>query len=450
MAVTINKDSGLPRRRTVTRMWARVARITGFPVGNRRHRAAVVILAAAAGGLVLVACSSSVAGSSAGSASTAKGSAITVMTIGPVNTQLTPYPQIPETATLYADYANAHGGVANHKLNVLTCDDQGIPNQATACAREAVSDHVVAVVGSFSTNDGLIISALQQAHIAYFGTCCGFSTQDLNSPVSFPIGSQTMIGVGIGVAAAHVCAKTGFINIALAPYQAYYDGLEKTAMKGSGKTFAVESDMPITTSDVTPYVAKVASGTDCIMSVLPQANWQLMVPAIAQAGDHQRLIGMQGNLDITSCAGQTATCNNAVVVGLYPDLASKPFANFRAAIAQYNAPSKYDYDSLAGLGTWAAYTAFTNIVSGIHGSVTAASFLAAASHATHVSTGGETPVLNFTKLWNVKGQGRFFNRDVVFEEYENGALKPIDSNEFFNMTPAYFGQAVVGLTLPKS
>ena len=427
-------------------------RTIGRAPSLRRHRlpnrGLAVCLAAAA--LLLTACSSAASSGSAssGAAASPGGSAITVMTVGPVNTALTPYPQIPEAAKLYADYANAHGGIAGHQLVVLTCDDQGVPDQATACARQAVSDHVVAVVGSYSVNQGLIIPILQSAGIAYFGTCCAFTTQDLTSPVSFPIGSQTMIDVGIGTAAGSACSHIGFVNVALAPYQAFFDKLERTALTPSGKTVSAESDMPLTASDVTPYIAKVVSGTDCIMSDLPQANWQLMVPAIAQAGGHQRLIGMQGNLDVTSCAGQNATCDGAVVVGLFPDLSSAPFADFRQAIATYHAPSKYDYDSLAGLGTWAAYSAFADIVSGIKGTITAASFLAAASHASDVTTGGETPVLNFTKLWNVAGQGRFFNRSVVFEEYQNGTLKPIDNNRFFDMTPAYFGKTVPGLAIP--
>jgi ABC-type branched-subunit amino acid transport system substrate-binding protein len=424
-------------------------RTTGRAPGTRRHRIPNRGLAAclAAAGLLLTACSSAASSSSA-SGSAAASPAITVMTIGPVNTALTPYPQIPEAAKLYAEYANARGGIAGHPLTVLTCDDQGVPDQAMACAREAVSDHVVAVVGSFSINQDLIIPILQSAGIAYFGTCCAFSTQDLTSPVSFPIGSQTMIDVGIGAAAGSACSRIGFVNIAGAPYQAFFDKIEHTALTPSGKPVTAEADMPITASDVAPYIAKVVSGTDCIMSDLPQANWQLMVPAIAQAGGHQRLIGMQGNLDVTSCAGQDATCKSAIVVGLFPDLSSAPFADFRQAIATYHAPSKYDYDSLAGLGTWAAYTAFADIVSGMKGSITAVSFLAAASHADDVTTGGETPALNFTKFWDVAGQGRFFNRSVVFEEYQNGTLKPIDDNRFFDMTPAYFGRAVPGLAIP--
>src|SRR5271154_2568808 len=188
--------------------------------------------------------------------SAASSAPIKVMTIGPVNTQLTAYPQIPEAAKLYADAANAAKGVAGHKLDVINCDDEGIPAQAETCAHDAVADKVCAVGGSYSINQGLIIPILLPAHIAYFGTCCAFSPQDLTDKNSFPIGSQTMIGVGIGVAAANACDHIGFVSVGLAPYQAYYHNLESTVVAGEKKTIAVESDPPITATDMTPYVAQ--------------------------------------------------------------------------------------------------------------------------------------------------------------------------------------------------
>src|SRR5215475_10174869 len=97
---------------------------------------------------------------------------LTVYTFTDVDTQGPQYKNIAETARVYGRWANAHGGVAGYKLNVKFCDAHGTPTAATACARKAVADHAVAVIGSFTFTGDAIVPTLQAAKIPYFGLCC--------------------------------------------------------------------------------------------------------------------------------------------------------------------------------------------------------------------------------------------------------------------------------------
>ncbi|MGW0585109.1 ABC transporter substrate-binding protein, partial [Streptomyces sp. NPDC002920] len=75
---------------------------------------------------------------------------IVVMTWAPVGTAATNKPGMTSFARAYARWVNAHGGLGGRKLTVLTCNDHNNTVSAAACARRAVREKAVAVVGSYS------------------------------------------------------------------------------------------------------------------------------------------------------------------------------------------------------------------------------------------------------------------------------------------------------------
>src|SRR4051794_17803977 len=121
--------------------------------GDRMHRWRVlgVIVAILASAAVIAACgggdnqnSSSNDGGSGASAATATstpaankptGTPIKTMTVAAVNWNGPAYPNILETAKLYAKYINDRGGIAGHPLEVEVCDEMGDPNQLATCGR---------------------------------------------------------------------------------------------------------------------------------------------------------------------------------------------------------------------------------------------------------------------------------------------------------------------------
>ena len=116
------------------------------------------------------------------------GTPIKVMTEAPVDSPLVSYPNIPGAAKVYAQWINAHGGIAGHPLQVITCDDRADAAEAASCARKAAAAGVVANVGSFTLDASRAIPILEKAKIAWFGVCCTLVAQETSSKISFPMG----------------------------------------------------------------------------------------------------------------------------------------------------------------------------------------------------------------------------------------------------------------------
>jgi ABC-type branched-subunit amino acid transport system substrate-binding protein len=407
-----------------------------------------------AGTITLAACGSSggssaasSSGASSGSSATTaaaapKGTPIKVMTIASVHYNGPSYPNILEAATLYGQWVNAHGGLNGHPLQVQTCDDQSDPNVLANCGRKAVSNGDTAVVGSFTLNGNSVVPLLAASKTAWFGICCAVEADELTNAASFPLGS------GIATATGEVVEawKLGCRKIAGVALQSGFTAFEKTLMtnglKSVGGTLAKFVTIPLTAQDYSPQVAQATEGTDCIAGAISDTNWLSFLPAFQQSGSKQRLFGAQGNLDDKVAKAFPQATQNSISVGSYPDLVAPPFATMRAAMKQFNAPTNLDYNSLASLGTWAAYTAFANIVKTMTGPINNKTFFAAASKASHVTTAGMAPAVNFTKPWTngLPGFARLFNRAVTYEIGKSGKFVPFNNNQFVDLTNAILGK----------
>src|SRR6185369_17658429 len=97
----------------------------------------------AAGALSLTACSS---GGSGGSKAGSSSDPIKIMAFGSFSQPPFAVPEIVTGAQAAVARVNREGGVAGRQVALVTCDDKGNPNGAAACGREAVTDHVAAVV----------------------------------------------------------------------------------------------------------------------------------------------------------------------------------------------------------------------------------------------------------------------------------------------------------------
>jgi ABC-type branched-subunit amino acid transport system substrate-binding protein len=388
--------------------------------------------ATTSGGAATTAGGASATTSGGGAAPT--GEPIKVMVTAPVNTQLPPYPNIPGAAEIYEKYINDKGGIAGHPLDVVTCDNKGDPNEGANCARQAVDQKVVAVVGSFTFDASRIIPVLEQAKIPWFGGCCPLVSQEFTSPDSYVLGSL-LPGMGAGLGwkmAQDGCKNPVFLVLDIPAGDVAFPAVKNAYKAGGGDPNAFkEVKISAVPQDYSAQVAEATDGTDCIDGGIADSNWAAWLPAMAAAGATQRLYGLQGNLNGKIAEQFPELTEGGVVSGSYPDITADVWKDYRASLEKYDAPD-LDWNSLAGLGTWAGLTAFTKIVEGMSGEINNVTFTDAANKTSELDTGGMIGVLDLTKPYTGFGGNfpRIFNRTVFFDTIKDGKLTPLDDKAY--------------------
>jgi branched-chain amino acid transport system substrate-binding protein len=369
------------------------------------------------------------------------GEPIKVMTVTTLNAAGPTYQNIANTANAYAEYINARGGIAGRPLEVTVCDEQFDPAIATTCARQAVEEDMVSIVGSFTFFAESIVPVIAESSITWFGPCCAITPSELTSPYSFPIGNQPMYAVGaVKRAVDDGCANINAVVIDGA--QIFIPPMEN-AMSALGKEFGDVVILPPTAQDYSAEVAQATSGADCVVAVISETPYITWNTAWTQSGTEARQYGPQGNLNEVSAAGNEESTDGDVIAGMYPDISTEPWAEYRVALEESGLTGDgLDYNSLGGMGTWAAYVAFTQIAETIEGDITAESFYNAANTTTALDLNGMVPVLDFTQEWTggLEGYNRLFNRSVVFSQLDNGKVVPL-TTEFEDVSGLAIGEA---------
>jgi ABC-type branched-subunit amino acid transport system substrate-binding protein len=373
-----------------------------------------------------------------GGGGTPSGEPIKVMVTAPVNTQLPPYPNIPGAAEVYEKYINDKGGIAGRPLDIITCDNKGDPNEGATCARQAVDEKVVAVVGSFTFDASRIIPVLEQAKIPWFGGCCPLVAQEFTSPDSYVLGSL-LPGMGAGLGwkmAQDGCKHPVNVVLDIPAGDVAFPATVNAYKVGGGDPNAWKTvKIAAVPQDYSAQVAEATSGeADCIVGGMSDSNWAAWLPAMAAAGADQRLYGLQGNLNGKIAEQFPELTEGGVVSGSYPNIEGDMWKDYRDSLEKYDAPD-LDWNSLAGLGTWAGLTAFTKIVEGMSGEINNVTFTEAANATTALDTGGMIGVLDLTKPYTGFGGDfpRIFNRTVFFDVIKDGKLTALD-NKAYDMT----------------
>lgn len=359
-------------------------------------------------------------------AAAATGEPIKVMTVTTLNAAGPTYENIAITAELYADYINSKGGINGRPLEVTVCDEKFDPAVATGCARQAVDEGMVSIVGSFTYFAESIVPVISESDMTWFGACCPITPSELSSPYSFNIGNQPMYAVGaVKKAVDDGCEAINAVIIDGA--QVFIPPMEN-AMKALGKSFGATVILPPTAQDYSAEVAQATSGADCVISIISETPFITWNTAWSQSGTEARQYGPQGNLNAVSAKGNEAATDGDIIVGMYPDISTEPWAEYRAALEGAGVDQEAnDFNSLGGMGTWAAYVGFTKIAETIEGEITAKSFYEAANATSNLDLNGMVPVIDFTKEWTdgLEGYNRLFNRSVTYSKLENGKVVPL-------------------------
>jgi hypothetical protein len=128
---------------------------------------------------------------------------------------------------------------------------------------------------------------------------------------------------------------------------------------------------------------------------------------------------------------------------MYPDISTEPWDEYRTALEESGLiEDGNDYNSLGGMGTWAAYAGFTQIAETIEGDITAESFYEAADATSALDLNGMVPILDFTQEWTdgLEGYNRLFNRSVIMSQLVDGKVEPL-TTEFEDVSDLATGTA---------
>jgi ABC-type branched-subunit amino acid transport system substrate-binding protein len=362
---------------------------------------------------------------------TASGEPIVTWTYTDVNTEGPQYKNIEETERVYQEWVNSHGGIGGRPLEAHFCDAHGTPTAAAACAREATAGHAVAVVGNFTFTGDAVVPILEKADTALFGNCCAISPLELTSKISFPMGNQPLYSVGLVKKAVEDGCK--HIKGVIIEGAEAFEPLMENAAKAEGTKIEKFVNLPGTAQDYSAQVAEATSGgTDCLVMIVSETPYIAWMPAFAQSGSEAKMYGPQGNFNENAVKGFEEVVEGDVNAGMYPDISTEAWTEYREALEKYEADQAQDYNSLGGMGTWAAYEGFKQIVEGMSGTVDNKTFLKAAETA-KINLPGMVPPLNMAENWGKTGgpEGfeRLVNRCVVFSEFKEGKLVPA-STEF--------------------
>ncbi len=414
------------------------ARITG------RRRLLSLAATAAATVLLIAACSSPSENTDAAPAESAaaeevseapaqeipalSGDPVKTMTITDINSPGAVYPNIHISADAAQEYINANGGINGRPLEVINCDSQGTADGAGTCAREAVSEGVTAVVGSFNFSPDAMIEVLEASGIPYFGECCALGAKENTSKAAFPFGSIQMYGVGM-VKKAVEDGCTNIKGLIIEGAESFWPPMQEAAKRlgASDKLNPEYVSQPWTVQDQSAQVAQLLAGdTDCVVSVTSETPLTAFMVAWDAAKPTAKFYGPQGNLNKISAKGHEEILEGSTVVGIYPDIACTVWDDYRASLEAISADPAQDYNSLGGLGTWTAYMGFKQVTDSMGDTpVDAASFMTAASTA-KIDLPGMLPLLDFTQEWTqYPGLLRMVNQSVVYSKIQNGDIVPL-------------------------
>lgn len=390
--------------------------------------ASLAVAASAALLLALTACGDDNSSDDKSPSKAFTGDPVTVMTIAPVDTPAINQPEIHEAAKAAAKTINNAGGIGGHELKVINCNDGNDTNKAADCARQAVSEKAVAVLGGFTTNGATINPILEKAGIPWIGAP-GFSPNELADKNSFPLLSGATSFAGIAAQAVKDGCKTITTVLYDTPTTGKAIDLIQLGIKAAGGAPATNIKVPTTTTDF-GSVAKSAGEAQCAIAGLP--NDQTV--AVAKAGES---VGVKTRYYLPSGALNESVLSQAAK----PLEGAGSASNFVVASnpvweTAKSASDKVDWTGVYNQDTWASYKVFADVLTG-KTEVTAATVTEAMNAAKDVDAGGLMAPVDFTKEFPVPGLNRLFNRMVVYTVAKDGKVEQVGG---FENLGVFFGQ----------
>lgn len=421
------------RRRTSTR--------STFLPRSFRFTRSVRATALSAGALAACASLAVACGVVPGAAGGSGDGPIIVMTWAPEGTSATNKPGMPAFARAYARWLNANGGLDGRDLKVLTCNDRDDTVAAAQCARRAVKEGAVAVVGSYSQHSDAFFPHLEGAGIPYIGGF-GVTNAEFTSPLSYPVnGGRSSLLAGLGKELAPQCGRVSLVR----PDTIAGDSLP--VMLDAGLTAGghdPSADQPAP-EDATEYTAqaedalktatkgegRTRKGRGCVVTELGDRTGTFMDSFRRSREDYPgvRTATILGSVDqtvINAAGAGSGPFEGAYVTGWYPVASDPAWAPMKKVISEKAfSDTRIDPADTGVQTTWIAYNVLRQAVESLDGgAVTADTVRHALDDGLQIDTGGLTPALRwrFTDRLASIGFPRLVNADVTLQTVRKGRL----------------------------
>ncbi|MFF7181990.1 ABC transporter substrate-binding protein [Streptomyces sp. NPDC008121] len=376
---------------------------------------------------------------------------VTVMTWAPDGTRATNMPGMPAMAQAYARWINSTGGIDGHELRILTCNEQNTSAGAAACARRAVREDVVAVVGSYSQNGRGFMAPLEAAGIPYVGGY-GISEDEFTSPLSYPVnGGQASLMAGHGMQLAESCRKVSLVRpdtIAGDKLPALLDSGLRTSRHGGATDIPALEDAAEYTQQAGRARSKAGREDGCVAAVLGERTQTFFdsfrrlpangSPATEDGGDGGgdakktsgvRISSVLGSVSqpvIDRTGGARSPFEGAYVTGWYPEADDPRWEPMRKVIQEHAfADNRVDPSDAGVQTTWIAYTVLKQVIESLDtDSIEASAVSHALDQGVRIDTGGLTPELrwHYEDMLGAPGFPRIVNHEVTFQVVRQGRL----------------------------
>ncbi|MFE5809849.1 ABC transporter substrate-binding protein [Streptomyces sp. NPDC056491] len=418
---------------------------------NSRRAASLsrTVVATAMGACLLAGCGT-LPGGSGGS-----GDTLTVMTFAPEDTKATNMPGMTGMAKAYERWVNSRDGINGHKLRVLTCNEKNTPSGAADCARKAVAENAVAVVGSYSQHGRAFMAPLEAEGIPFIGGY-GVSSEEFQSPLSYPVnGGQPVLIAGAGHQLGRACDQVALVR----PDTLAGDtlpvllnaGLRANKMADASDIRAAEDS-----ADFVPQAREAlahTSGTGkekekekgCVTAVLGERT-ETFFDAFRRT-DAQRkkpqissVLGSVSQSLVDRTGGKESPFEGAYLTSWYPVAADPLWEPMRKVVSDFAfGDDTVEPDDSGAQTTWIAYTVLSEILKRFTADepVTARTIKRSLNEAQPVKTGGLTPDLSwrYQDMRAVAGFPRIVNGQVTFQIVQGGRLVAQPGEQSLDMTP---------------
>ncbi|WP_330266167.1 ABC transporter substrate-binding protein [Streptomyces griseorubiginosus] len=417
-----------------------------------RHHRPVGPIALAAGAVAVCAALATGCGVVPGTTGGSGDDPIKVMTWAPSGTEATNKPGMPAFAQAYARWVNASGGINGRKLTVLTCNENNDGVSAAKCARRAVKENVVAVVGSYSQYGDSFFPPLEGAGIPYIGGY-GVTNAEFTSPLSYPVnGGQPTLLAGLGKELAGDCGNVTLVRpdtIAGDELPVLLDsGLTSGGHRAASDVRAAD-DANEYSAQSTKALDGATSGTavsggsgtrpvkeGCVVPALGDRTSTFMDSFRRARAEYPRVrtavaMGSVDQTEIDASGGASGPYEGSYITGWYPVESDARWAAMKKVISKEAfGDNRIDSADAGVQTTWIAYTVFRKAVESLGGGeVTADSVRGVLNDGLKIPTGGLTPTLEWPRdTWSSTnhlasvGFPRMVNANVTLQVVRQGQL----------------------------